>query len=254
MSNGPRTSSTVAAALRVLRLLAEHPAGMRISEVSRTMGMGKSTAHMLLSTLVEQDFVERTEGSVYRLGLTAFEVGSAVPDAARFGGVLIAPMQALADLSGEAISLAVVRGRDAMIIQRFETRHILRAEIGVGTRMPLLSCASGKFLLAQMPEEQVDVLYPEESLPRVTVNSVSTKTELKAMFPGIREAGYAVNDDEYAEGISGIGTGVADAGGDYVAALSIAGPTSRFRGDQWVEPLAEAAHKMSALLAEKAEL
>ncbi|KAA9160202.1 IclR family transcriptional regulator [Amycolatopsis acidicola] len=248
MSNTSRTSSTVATALRVLRLLADHPDGLGISEVARALDIGKSTAHLLLATLLEQEFAERTPDSRYRLGLTAFEVGSAVPDAARFGGDLITPMRALADLSGEAVSLAVLRNRDAIMIQRFETKHVLRAEIGVGTRMPLISCASGKFLLAHMSDEQVDSLYPAEALPRVTVHSVRTKTGLRAMFPEIRRRGYALNDEEYAEGITGIANGVADASGQYVAALSVAGPTSRFRAEHWIEPLAEAAQKMTELL------
>jgi DNA-binding IclR family transcriptional regulator len=154
-------------------------------------------------------------------------------------------------VSGEAVSLAIVRGRDAIIVQRFETKHILRAEIGVGTRMPLLSCASGKFLLAHMPESQVDTLYPGETLPRVTAHSVRSKKKLKAMFPAIRDRGYAVNDNEYADGVAGIATGVTDSTGNYVAALSIAGPASRFQGNRWVEPLARAAHTMSGLLAGK---
>ncbi|MBI0374766.1 hypothetical protein JBE27_00350 [Streptomyces albiflaviniger] len=44
-----------------------------------------------------------------------------MPEAARFGGDLVTPMRSLADLSGEAVSLAILRNRDAIIIQRFET-------------------------------------------------------------------------------------------------------------------------------------
>lgn len=249
MSNGPRTSSTVTAALTVLRALADYPDGARITELAERFGLGKSTVHLLLASLVDQGFAERTADSRYRLGLTAFEVGSAVPDAARFGGALTGPMQRLADLSGEAVSLAIVRGREAIMVQRFETAYVLRAEIRVGTRMPLIGCASGKFLLAHMSDEAVDTLYPKEKLPRVTAHSVRTKTELRAMFPAIREHGYAVNENEYAEGIAGIATGVAGADGEYVAALSVAGPTNRFDGDRWVEPLRKAATAMSNILA-----
>ncbi|MFI7066774.1 IclR family transcriptional regulator [Kribbella sp. NPDC050124] len=251
MSNTSRTSSTAAAALRVLRLLADNQGGMGITDVARSLDIGKSKAHLLLATLLEQGFVERSADSRYQLGLTAFEVGSAVPDAARFGGDLITPMRALADLSGESVSLAVPRNRDAIIIQRFETKHVLRADIGVGTRMPLFSCASGKFLLAHMPEQQVDSLYADEVLPRRSENSTRTKSELKAAFPEIRRQGYAVNNEEYAEGISGTATGVADRHGQYIAALSVAGPTSRFRAEQWIEPLMEAAQKMTELLSSR---
>lgn len=251
MSNPSRTSSTVSTALQVLRLLADNAGSMGITEVARSLDISKSKAHLMLATLLEQGFVERDAGSRYQLGLTAFEVGSAVPDAARFGGNLVAPMRTLADLSGEAVSLAVLRNRDAIIIQRFETHHVLRAEIGIGTRMPLISCASGKFLLAHMTDEQLDSLYPDEALPHVSRNSIRTKSELRNQLPGIRDNGYALNDEEYAEGIAGIATGVVDGSGRHVAALSIAGPSSRFHSASWIDSLTEAAQKMTELLSNR---
>nr|WP_311766779.1 IclR family transcriptional regulator C-terminal domain-containing protein [Streptomyces rhizosphaericus] len=121
--------------------------------------------------------------------------------------------------------------------------------MGIGTRMPLISCASGKFLLAHMTEEQVDSLFPGEALPPVTARSLGTKSELKALFPEIRGLGYALNEEEYAEGISGVATGVADKNGTFIAALSVAGPASRFRAEMWIGPLMEAAAKVTELLA-----
>lgn len=252
MSNGPRTSSTVATALRLLKLLAEHPEGIGISEIARRMEIGKSSAHLLASTLVQQEFALRNDEGLYGLGIAAFEVGSAVPDAARFGGELLAPMRELADISGEAVSLAIPRNRDAVIVQRFETKHVLRAEIGVGTRMPLISCASGKVLLAAMPEAEIDNLYPGEELPRVTRHTLRSKASLKAtVLPVVREQRYALTEGEYAEGITGIAAGIADASGSLVAALSVAGPSSRFDPEEWVAPLLTAADAMTSLLASR---
>ncbi|WP_347109666.1 IclR family transcriptional regulator [Paenarthrobacter sp. S56] len=250
MSNSSsRTSSTVATALRVLGILSEHPEGIGVSEMSRQLGVGRSTAHMLLSTLLQQDFAFQDEESMYFLGLRAFEVGAAVPDVARFGGALLGPMRSLADLSGEAVSLAIPRNRDAIIVQRFETRHVLRMDIRVGTRMPLISCASGKVLLASMTEAEVDNLYPEEDLPEVTSLSVRSKTVLKSrILPEVRRQGYAVTEGEYAEGIDGVAAGITGSNGSLVAALSVAGPSSRFVIDQWVEPVLTAATAMTHLL------
>ncbi|WP_394378677.1 IclR family transcriptional regulator [Saccharopolyspora spinosa] len=252
MSNGSRTSSTVATALRLLKLLAENPEGIGISDIARRLGIGKSSAHLLVSTLVQQDFALRNDESLYVLGITAFEVGSAVPDAARFGGELLAPMRELADISGEAVSLAIPRNRDAVIVQRFETKHVLRAEIGIGTRMPLVSCASGKVLLAAMSEAEIDNLYPDEELPRVTRHTLRSKASLKAtVLPVVREHRYALTEGEYAEGITGVAAGIADASGALVAALSVVSPSSRFHPAEWVDPLLTAADAMTALLASR---
>lgn len=246
--NTSRTSSTVASALQIMRLLATRPEGMKLSEVAAVCGIGKSSAHVLLSTLVEQGFAQKLASGSYGLGLTAFEVGSAVPDNVRFGGAIARPMRELADLSGESVSLAVVHGKHAVMVQRFESRQILRAEIRIGTRMPLFACASGKYFLAHMPIEEVDSIYPHRELPQgISPSNIRTKAELVAQFPEIRERDYATNIGEYAVGINGLATGVRNAAGETFAALSIAGPSNRFTYQSWIKPLLDAAHAMTLI-------
>jgi DNA-binding IclR family transcriptional regulator len=248
MTNDSRKSSTVAAALRLLKALAAHADGAGVTGLATELGMHKSTVHVLLATFAEQEFVERLPDGRYRLGIAAFEVGSAVSATARLGGDLIPPMQRLAKLTGEAVSLAVMRGVDAIIVQRFETEHVLRAEITIGTRMPLTSCASGKVLLASLPDRELSAMLPDD-LPQVTPSSRSTRSELLRELAVVRERGWSQNDDEFVMGVSGIATGVVDGGGACAAALSVAGPTARFDGARWVELLMQTAAEMSTLLA-----
>lgn len=245
--NTSRTSSTVGKALGMLKVMAEHPDGVRLTVMADQMGLGRSSAHFLAATLVEHGFAEQTESGAYRLGLVAFEVGSAVSDNARFG-TLTGPMKELADLSGEAVSLSVRQGTDAVMVQRFESRQILRAEIRLGTRMPLHSCASGKYLLAHMSDAEVDSLYPSEKLPRVTDLSVRSMHLLRQEFPEIRRRSMASNRGEYTDGVDGIATGVHDRFGRLVAVLSIAGPNNRFDAEEWTDPLFQAATVMTRRL------
>lgn len=239
-------------ALRVLRLLAEHPDGLGVSDISRRLEIGRSTAHLLLSTLAEQEFATQTGERRYVLGFTAFEIGAAVPDTTRFGGKVLGPMRELADLSGEAVSLAVPRNRDAVIVQRFESQQVLRVDIGIGTRMPMVTCASGKVMLAAMPEEEVDRLYPNEELPSTTRHSVRTKAELKAsVLPEVRIRRYATTLGEFAEGIDGVGAGITDRRGAIIACLSVAGPSSRFDCDKWAETTVATADAMTEILARR---
>lgn len=249
MSNSTgRRIASVANALRVLRVLAEHPAGVGVTQLAGLIGVGKSTAHLLLATLGDQEFVVQSPDGRYQLGLAAFEVDAASRGVASSGGPLTPALRELADRSGEAVSLASAAGRDALIVQRIESASILRAEIRVGTRMPLHSSASGKYLLASMPDERVDRLYPEEQLPPVTAHSVRTKSALRAQLAEARSRGYARNDDEYTVGISGVATGVIDATGSAVFALSIAGPTHRFRPEDWIDDMFRTADRMSQVL------
>lgn len=242
--NRSRTSSTAGKALSLLYVLADNPEGMRLSEVSQQLEVSKSSAHMLLATLVEHSFVDRLPSAHYRLGFGAFEVGLAVSEEARFG-VLAEPLKRLADQCGESVSLAIPSGTEVMIVQRFESSQVLRAEIRIGTRMPLHGSASGKYLLAHMSEAEVDKLYPGSTLPASSAHSLRTKAELKKTFPRILANGYATNEGEYVDGVNGIATGVRDRAGKLVGAVSIGGPSSRFEPLQWKNAIMETAVAMS---------
>ena len=249
MSNdGGRRIASVSNALRVLRVLSEHPQGVGVTELAQLVGIGKNTAHLLLVTLADDDFVQQAEDGRYRLGLAAFEVGTAAVEVAASGGPLTPLLRALADRSGEAVSLAIASGRDAIIVQRFESASVLRAEIRLGTRMPLHSSASGKYLLARMSDDRVDALFPGDELPAVTPHTIRSKTLLRIQLAEIRGQGCARNDDEYTLGISGVATGVTDANGEVAFALSLAGPTHRFRCDDWIQELTGTAAAMSEVL------
>lgn len=229
----------------MLQLLADNPEGMRLSDIAERLDISKSSAHLLLATLVEYGFIDRLSAGEYRLGFGAFEVGLAVPEAARFG-ILAGPLKELADLSGESVSFAVQRGTDAVIVQRYESNQVLRAEIRIGTRMPLYACASGKYLLAHMSDAEIDRLYPSERLKGGAEASYRTKTELKRCFPDILAAGYATQFGEFVDGVDGIATGVRARNGKLLGAVSIAAPSSRFDVDRWKDQLLQAAAAMSS--------
>lgn len=247
--NGARRVKSVINAIRVLEVLKSAPEPLRLSEISERLGLRKTTVHLLLTTLAEFNFVQR-HGALghYRLGLGAFEVGAAAVDRLNLPPDLGPPMERLADRSMEAVSLAVRSGRNALIVRRYESAQILRAEIGIGTRMPLHASASGKVLLASMTRGQLEELYPNNELPDAAGARIKTKPELLRELDKVRRAGHATNRDEFVLGVAAIAAPVVDRHGRTVAALSIAGPTTRFEGIKWVRELLITAAEMSAVL------
>jgi DNA-binding IclR family transcriptional regulator len=138
-------------------------------------------------------------------------------------------------------------------VQRIESLEILRADIRPGTRMPLHASASGKALLANMSDLDIDQLLPESPLPASTRVTHCHRNGLLAEIRLIRERGYAKQTEEFVEGISAVATPVFDAGGRALAALSIAGPSSRFDEANWSGLLLPAARSMSELCGYRAQ-
>lgn len=243
-----RRIRSVSNALAALRVLAANPDGVGVTQLAIGLGIGKSSAHLLLATLAAEDFVSRAPDGRYVLGIGAFEVGTAAGGVAAPGGPLTQELRSLAEASSEAVSLAALSGSDAILVQRIESASMLRAEIQVGTRMPLHASASGKLLLSEMPRERALRLFPEATLPVLTSHSIRTRSELCMALDEIRERGYAWNSEEYVEGISGVAVGVRDSTGEVVLALSIAGPTHRFQPSEWVERTLDCAARMTGIL------
>lgn len=238
--NGAReekTSRSVERALAVLCTLAaaEEPVG--ISDIARRTGVSKSTVHLSLTTMKALGFVEQDLASGrYVLGLAAAQLGAAALGQSRLIAAVAGPMKDLADRSREAVSLGVRSGSEVVFIKRFETSHVLRTSIKEGTRMPLHASASGKCILLGLTPEQIHDLYPDEVLPEQASNTLVGRTELLAEIEEVRARGYATSHDEFLDGVSGAAVPVR-VGGEVVASLSIAGPTARFRADEWIDDL-----------------
>ena len=248
MTNTRRIAS-VSHSLQILGALADKQGAMGVSDLARVVGLGKSTVHALLATLRDGEFVEQTSAGQYRLGLGAFYVGSAAVPGVPADGRLTPALWGLAQECGEATSLAIAHHRDAVIVQRIESQSPLRAELRVGTRMPLHSSASGKCFLAGLSEPMFEALYPEEDLPPVTGHTLRSRSSLLRELDEVRRLGYATNRQEQTDGVVGVAALVEGREGKAALALSIAGPCHRFDITAWTGRLQDVAKAMTADLA-----
>jgi IclR family acetate operon transcriptional repressor len=241
-----RTLSTVRNAVRALDVLAAR-GPLRLTALAGELGLGKSTAHLLLHTLREDGLVELDpDTSAYRVGLRAFEIGSSAVEQGGFGARLLGAMEELGRRCNESVSLGVLSAGSVLIVQRVESPEILRADIRPGTRMPLHASASGKVLLAAMRDEEIDALLPE-LLPATARQTVRGRNLLLAELHDVRQRGYARQVDEYVDGIAAVAAPVLASSGRVLGALSIAGPAARFDESVWSRLILPAALEMSQL-------
>ena len=96
-----------------------------------------------------------------------------------------------------------------------------------GTRLPMHALASGKALLAALPDDELERYFAESERRRFTPDTVTAEKALRRQIAEIRRTGFAVTDEEFSLGIRGVGR-VVTIGGDPVGALSVAVPKARF--------------------------
>ena len=118
-----------------------------------------------------------------------------------------------------------------------------------GRVLPAHAVSAGKAMLAALPDDEIDRLYPSDPLPARTGRTITTREQLKAELQRVRRRGFASNAGESEDGVSSIGVAVLNANGRPVAAVSVAGPLSRMPASmarQVAEPLTETVRLISA--------
>jgi len=242
-------------ALAVLDALAEEGALLGVSELTSRIGLSKSTTHRLLMALEGHRLVQQyPPHGKFGLGLRLVELGARAGDYLGLIQAARGPVAELSAATGETAHLAVLADGEVLSIYAVEGPRTLRTPSTVGRRTPVHPSSLGTALLAHMPRERADELLHARGAPRLerfTPNTIGDMASLRRELDHVRALGYAVDDEEYEQGLSCIGAAVLDGAGRPVAAVGIAGPANRLRNPEsggLAEPVRQAAAKISAAL------
>jgi IclR family transcriptional regulator, KDG regulon repressor len=196
--------------------------------MARHLNIGKSTAHRLLATMTEERILEQDpETGRYRLGLAVFDLAGAVATRYDLHEAVLTPMTELRQRSGETVQVAVLDGREVVYIERLDSPTTSRMFLGVGRRNHAHCTATGKALLAFLPEKQLEKTLKNWDLPTLTKHTITDMAQFRVALKTVRSQGFAENWNESEEGIVSIGAPIHARDGHIVAALSIAGPSER---------------------------
>jgi DNA-binding IclR family transcriptional regulator len=244
-------------ALSILDLLASDGPEVPLTEISERLKLHKSTAHRLLMVLERHRLVERqNETGRYRLGLKLFELGSKAVAHLDISHRGRAALKKLVFDTGETAHFCILDGGEVLSLANVESPATIRTPSTVGRRSPPHCTATGKALLAFLPEDELDDLIRANGLRAYTRNTLRTPAALKSQLRRVRERGWALDDEEFEENLRCIGAPVRNSSGLVVASISIAGPAFRLTKDKipvLVECLKNAAAQISADLGYAAE-
>ena len=246
MSEGSAGVQSVDRALTILEVLARvGEAG--VTEIAGELGVHKSTAFRLVSTLEAHRLVEQTtDRGRYRLGVGVLRLAGATT--ARLDLVQEArPVcRQLAADTGETVNIAVLSESSALYLDQIAGSSALQPHNWVGQHIPLHATSNGKVLLSGLEDDAVKELLG--TLSRYTPTTITKKGKLREELDLVREQGYAVAVDELEEGLTAVAAPIHNAHGDVVASMSVSGPTFRLsekRVEDVVALLVEAASEVS---------
>ena len=236
----------VGRAAMLLAVFDRRHTSLGLSEIARRSTLPKATVHRLAGQLVDHGFLER-DGDNYRLGVLLFELGQRVPRSRVLRDAALPFLEDLFVASRETVHLAVQIGTDVMYIDKLVGHSSGRTPSEVAGRLPLHCTATGKAILASLPEEELDK-YLSRPLGRVTRHTIVVPDVLRADLRTVRGNGWAVEREETLIGYVSVAAPIFDREGRPLAALSVTAPGRRFDPDRFGPTVRTAARGLTRVL------
>jgi IclR family pca regulon transcriptional regulator len=237
----PRYSQSLERGLAILACFTpEHPI-LGIADIAEQLGMSRSTTHRYVITLVALGYLEQGASRKYRLGLRVTDLGMSALNSTGLREHSRPHLQELRQRTTYTVNLAVLDGPEILYVDRARSYRRGQTQIDLdlhpGSRLPAYCTSMGKLLLAHLPETEQRDMIGEMKLTRRAPNSITSKKALRNELDHVREEGFAVNDQELAEGLHSISAPVRTDSNEVVAAVNMAAHSSMISLEELVEHL-----------------
>ncbi len=237
----PRYSHSLERGLAILGCFTPERPVLGIAGIAQELGMTRPTTHRYVTTLVALGYLARDASRRYRLGLRVTDLGMSALNATGLREHAHPYLEELCQQTSYTASLAVRDGPEIVYVDQVRNLRRAQSEIALelrpDCRSPAYCTATGKVLLANLPEWEQRALLASIKLTKRGPNTITSKNALRDELEEVREEGFAVNDEELAKGLHALAVPVRSASGEVVAAVNLAAPTSTISLAELVDAL-----------------
>ncbi len=206
---------------------------LSLAEVCAQTGLPKATAHRLLATLVQTDFlVQEPESGVYRLGPKLMVLGAVARSQVNYLDKAEPILRELVRDIEETVNVASLDGDHHVCTLVVEPERSVRVTTTVGVRRPCYFGSAGLVLLAYQPDSVLEKILPAHKLEAFTVWSTTDPQEYRRRLRSVREHGYAIEKGEAFPDVTAMAAPIFDSQGKLVAVPAIVAPTHRVSDDR----------------------
>jgi len=222
---GRYTVRSVARAMRLLDIVAQGPTeGLSLSDLARSLGASKSTTLALARTLTAAGVLrDARPGPRYCLGTALIRLGDITRGQLPLGDICRPVLLDLADLTKMTSRVAICDEGFPVFIERVDGPGSVRFHTPLGQREVPHASAAGKAILATMTQDRVKDICAVTGMRRRTAHTITDVDSLLANLAKVRENGFAVDDEEDAEGIFCVGAAFFGHDGSCAGAVSVTG-------------------------------
>lgn len=212
-------------ALRALEVIGSGPAdGLPLTAIAKQLQSSKSTTLSILRTLAAQGFIRGIDpGPRYKLGTALIRYGDIAAQQSPVGEVCLDVLREASAETGLTARLAVSEDGYPICVERVDGPGMVRFHVPLGRREPPHATAAGKAVLAMLPRGRVLEICRETGLVRYTSHTITETDCLLEDLVGVRQRGYAIDDEEEVYGVFCVGAPFFDHSGACAGAISVTG-------------------------------
>jgi IclR family acetate operon transcriptional repressor len=250
---GRYTVQSVARALRLVEIVADGPpGGLSLSQLARSLGTSKSSTLALARTLVAFGYLRDAHpGPGYTLGTGLIRLGDIVGRQLPLGDMCRPVIEGLSRDTRMTSRVAISDNGYPVFVDRVDGPGSVRFHTPLGQRELPYASAAGKAILSAMGEEGIRRVCAETGLAPRTAHTIADVDALLDNLAVARRLGFAVDDEEDAEGVFCVGAAFFGHDGSCAGAVSVTGikgDLPAWRVDELGRTVRRAADQVSAML------
>lgn len=220
-------SSSLERGLAILSCFTVDQPLIGITELATRLRLNKSTVHRYVDTLRTLGYLDQDpETKKFRLGIRVMEFGVALLGGMELRQIALPCLEDLASQLGLTVNMSVLDGIEIVYVERVRMTTIINLELHVGSRLPAYCTSMGKVLLAFLPPVDLANRIKQMDLQRRGLNTITDPEKLAQELCRVRERGFAINNEELANGLRSVAAPIRSSRGEVVAAINIAVHTS----------------------------
>ena len=236
----------------ILDVISQQQRPLTPSEINTELGWPKQTVHRLCKSMVQEGFLTYDAAGKRLLPSTKLCTISNGLIASDWNSTAVhQALEKLSDKVQETVNYVVPEKPGMIYKDRVQTNWAFQVHLPVGSHVPFHCTASGKTYLASLPIKARNIIIDSLNLKSLTPNTLSDKASLLSELKNIKKQGYALDNEEFFQGMVAMAVPVYDLQGRYHAALAFHGPTMRLNIEHFpehYEHLREAADQLSKII------
>jgi PcaR/PcaU/PobR family beta-ketoadipate pathway transcriptional regulator len=211
-----------------------HELGM--TEIASEIGLGLSTVHRLLNSLVQLGYLVRDPVSKrFRPSLQVLQLGFAALEGLELRQVALPVLRTLSESLNGNVNCGVLDGPEVVYVIRLARAQLITTTFYEGSRLSAHCGSMGKCLLAYLPQQTRQEIFSRIHFVAHTPYTITDPEQLELECQKIRIQGFATLDQELAIGHRGVAAPVFNASGEAIAAINVALPASTVTPQELVE-------------------